>query len=91
MSIDEQPENAATPSNAIIESTLGSLQTQIQELTQQVAALATRSTQQQSQQPAVRQCFNSNQVGHLQRRYPHHQSVSYPPRYFQCGRVGHFA
>ena len=53
MSIDEQPENAAAPSNAIVESTLGSLQTQIQDLTQQVAALATRSTQQQSQQPAV--------------------------------------
>lgn len=29
MSIDEQPENEAAPSNAIIESTLGSLQTQI--------------------------------------------------------------
>ena len=54
MSIDEQPENAAVPSNAIVESTLGSLQTQIQDLTQQVAALATRSTQRQSQQPAVR-------------------------------------
>ena len=40
MSIDEQPENAATPSNAIVESALGSLQTQIQDLTQ-VAALAT--------------------------------------------------
>ena len=54
ISIDEQPENAATPSNAIVESTLGNLQTQIQDLTQQVVvALATRSTQQQSQQPAV--------------------------------------
>ena len=49
MSIDEQPENAATPSNAIVESTLGNLQSQIQDLTQQVAALATRSTQ----RPAV--------------------------------------
>ena len=49
MSIDEQQENAATPSNAIVESTLGNLQSQIQDLTQQVAALATRSTQ----RPAV--------------------------------------
>ena len=53
MSIDEQPENAATPSNTIVESTLGSLQTQIQDLTQQVAAFSTQSTQQQCQQPAV--------------------------------------
>ena len=45
MSIDKQPENAATPSITIVESTLGSLQTQIQDLTQQVAALATQSTQ----------------------------------------------
>jgi len=41
MSIDEQPENIATPSNAIVESMLGSLQSQIEDLTQQVAALAT--------------------------------------------------
>ena len=54
MSLDEQPENAATPSSAIIESTLKSLQTQIKDLTQQVAVLAIQSTQQQSQQPVVR-------------------------------------
>ena len=41
MSIDELPENATTPSNAIVESTLGNLQSQVQDITQQVAALAT--------------------------------------------------
>jgi len=47
MSINEQPANIATSSNAIVESTLGSLQSQIEYLTQQVAVLA-RPTQQQS-------------------------------------------
>ena len=91
MSIDEQHENAVTPSNAIVESTLGSLQTQNQDLTQLVAALATRSTKWQSQQPAVQQYFNCNQVGNLQHQCPRHQLVSYPPHFFQCGRIGHFA
>ena len=91
LSIYEQPENAATPSNAIVESTLGSLQTQIQDFTQQVVALATRSTQRQSQQPAVRWCSICNQVGRLQRQCSHHQPFLYPPRCFHCGRVGHLA
>ena len=48
MTIDEKPENVTIPSNAIAKSTLGSLQTRTEDLTQQVAASATQPTQRPS-------------------------------------------
>ena len=41
MSIDEHPENMVIPKNSIIDSTLGSLQSQIQDLSQEEVALTT--------------------------------------------------
>lgn len=86
MAIEEQPDNATAPINAVQESTLVKLQSQVEELTQQVATLAT----QPSRQPAKR-CFNCNQVGHIQRQCPHRQQNFYPLRCFSCGQMGHLA
>ena len=83
MAIEEQPDNASTPVNAVQESTLVKLQSQVEALTQQVATLTTP-------QPAKR-CFNHNQVGHFERQCPRGQQAFYLPCCFNCGQMGHLA
>ena len=76
-----------------IQSEMSQIKTQIDNLTEQVAALRIRKpTVQRRPSPGVKQCFNCKGFGHLQRDCPSPRNRNFRPatqRCFNCGQVGH--
>ena len=75
------------------QSEMSQIKTQIDNLTEQVAALRIRKpTVQRRPSPGVKQCFNCKGFGHLQRDCPSPRNRNFRPatqRCFNCGQVGH--